>query len=290
MDKDEKHPTLTENHQTYTEQLVILSTSCIEDNTGPLFDYAQCSEPIVAPAHLPAHSLNPRSTITPPPLRTLSSHIPPRLRRRDRRRRRASRQHQSIFAAAYRRLIYNQDDNHPEETIDTSGTATLASSSTVNQTTNSNTAVRVLFREHQIQLRRSRQPQANSGCVTLVRTRPRLISRSLSDDSRSLCGPNECRLQLANLQSPASIIDLNRQLIERQIETIREANSRRWNFDFGNCLPLDQIAHGHENCTIVHLNNNDINVTNNNNPVNDSSITSSISTFTRNPKPFNDKN
>lgn len=48
----------------------------------------------------------------------------------------------------------------------------------------------------------------------------------------------------ANQQSSTvSVINASRRLIERQIEAIQVADSRRWNFDFRNCRPLDTPGH-----------------------------------------------
>lgn len=46
-------------------------------------------------------------------------------------------------------------------------------------------------------------------------------------------------------QSPivSPIVEANRRFIEKQIEAIQEADSRRWNFDFRNYRPLQQVGH-----------------------------------------------
>lgn len=72
------------------------------------------------------------------------------------------------------------------------------------------------------------------------------------------------------LQAP--IVSANRRLIERQIEAMQEADSRRWNFDFRACRPLDLADHRYFHLSdsrnsMNNDNNNNITdtITNNNN-------------------------
>lgn len=74
-------------------------------------------------------------------------------------------------------------------------------------------------------------------------------------------------------QLQATIVSANRQLIERQIEAIQEADSRRWNFDFRTCRPLDLTDHRYIHLSVDSRNinrnyfamNNDDNNNNDNN-------------------------
>jgi len=81
--------------------------------------------------------------------------------------------------------------------------------------TSSVSAVRVLFRNQQLQCQQVIHTSQSNG----ARTRP-----------------------------AASIVSANRRLIERQIEAIQVADSRRWNFDFRNCRPLSQSGHRYVHC------------------------------------------
>lgn len=71
----------------------------------------------------------------------------------------------------------------------------------------------------------------------------------------------------------AAIVNANRRLIARQIEAIQMADSRRWNFDFRHCRPMNQSGHRY-----VHYDPT--------RPPN----TSSSQTTQRNCRPLNDQN
>lgn len=95
-----------------------------------------------------------------------------------------------------------------------------------NDVTSSVNAVRVLFRNRELQrLQRHQQQQQTS-----------------NPQSQTSSG----RTQILNR---ASLVSANRRLIERQIEAIQAADSRRWNFDFRNCRPLARAGHRY-----VHIN------------------------------------
>lgn len=49
-------------------------------------------------------------------------------------------------------------------------------------------------------------------------------------------------------RSSSSIVSANRRLIERQIEALQAADSRRWNFNFRECRPLAQAGHRYVHC------------------------------------------
>lgn len=63
-------------------------------------------------------------------------------------------------------------------------------------------------------------------------------------------------------QQAVNIVDINRRLIERQIEAIQAADSRRWNFDFRNCRPLlqsdSQQLHNPNQRTVTRFNNTNV--------------------------------
>lgn len=207
----------------------------------------------------------------------------PRRRRRPQRRR-VSRQG-SLFTSTSRRLFQNisQEGNQTEDASEsnTTGPASLTSSTSplaaqapapARLAPLSNPAVRILFREQQLQLLRQ---QVISG------REARAASPS------GTCTSSE-QSQNQN-RAAASIIEANRRLIERQIEAIREADSRRWNFDFRNCQPLI-VTSGSNNNTMNDDRNSNANNDNNNNNSPATTGSSSPSATSRNLKPLNDKN
>lgn len=82
----------------------------------------------------------------------------------------------------------------------------------------STNAVRVLFRD------RGREQVS-------INQASQLISQAAAD-GESVAGAPVTR------RPSNSVVNANRRLIERQIEAIQVADSRRWNFDFRNCRPL----------------------------------------------------
>lgn len=121
-----------------------------------------------------------------------------------------------------------QDDNNNNvvvsvSAIQTQTTTTPPELSSTNQS--SVNAVRVLFRDQ------SSTPLPSSGATT---------------------GTSELQNPPSNpptlgLQPPlANVAILNRRLIERRLEAIQAADSRRWNFDFRRCRPLRIEGHRYQ--------------------------------------------
>lgn len=86
-------------------------------------------------------------------------------------------------------------------------------------------AVRVLFRDQHPLQRQQVNLNTNNPITGNRVSHSARLSRQLSASSTT------------------AIVDANRRLIERQIEAMQEADSRRWNFDFRNCRPLNQSGH-----------------------------------------------
>lgn len=105
--------------------------------------------------------------------------------------------------------------------------------------------VRVLFQHqdqehHQQEQEQEQEPQPNPQQEGQQQT----ISCRLSDsDDYARTRPDEPSIQAS---VSTSVIDLNRQLIERQLEAMQAADSQRWNFDFRLNRPLGIEGHRYQ--------------------------------------------
>ena len=132
-------------------------------------------------------------------------------------------------------------------------------------------AARILFRDQQLQLLRNAIDNNNRPTLSSNNNGNVTVSRATRPINRS-----------------PSIVEFNRRLIERQIEAIRMADSRRWNFDFRNCRPLNISGHRFVQCSSLDsVNNNSIN---SGNSLHHHHATVPPQAAQRNCRPLNDKN
>lgn len=134
---------------------------------------------------------------------------------------------------------------------------------TITPTTSSQSAsvnpVRVLFQDQQqTQLHPHQQEELQL-----------LVGQQTSSDEGDIirAWPNE---QLpsdteppSQAPGPISVINLNRQLIERQLEAMQAADSQRWNFDFRQNRPLRIEGHRYQVVQCIRPNRNTLNERNN---------------------------
>lgn len=107
-----------------------------------------------------------------------------------------------------------------------------------------NPAVRALFREHSQQQQQVRGVFPDSMVQSYSGNTVNSSSRSDSIGEQHMVATHPI-----TMRQQAVVVEANRRLIERQIDAIREADGRRWNFDFSNCRPLNQSNHryyGHQ--------------------------------------------
>ena len=119
--------------------------------------------------------------------------------------------------------------------------------------TPSNSAVRVLFRQHLPGHLYSQQQTIPGASDSLTSNNSgnainqSVVSSGASGDSiiaPAATHPINYNHHLnQQRQRQAAIVEASRRLIERQIETLQDADSRRWNFDFRNCRPMNQPDH-----------------------------------------------
>jgi len=204
--------------------------------------------PTTMAASTPRDSMTPSQILSP-----LRFQTPPTLARRLRRR--AARMRHSIDVAnrrlERRRLLHQQGEQGSRVATRVSAAA-LARSSLNFQASIGNPAVRVLFRD-QI----GQQQQDNRRAGSLVRSHSanainiasgRSVGGQACDSSHSLMAQDLASYPIGTRQRDA-VVEASRRLIERQIDAIREADSRRWNFDFSTCQPMHQPNHryhGHQ--------------------------------------------
>jgi hypothetical protein len=212
------------------------------------------------------HQVHDANLTTPPP-QPRPEQPPPRVRRRTLGRRRRRRLNNSRTGGVpesvtppntRRRLqsISQQDNQIQPSNEDTTSLATLPDNLIPNSLVVasslrpvSNSAVRVLFRDQQQQQRQQ-----------VVMSGRRASETSISIDSgRHITGatfansqhqhrePN--RAAFVDRQRSISIAETSRRLIERQLEAMQEADSRRWNFDFRACRPMHQSGHRYVDCS-----------------------------------------
>lgn len=232
---------------------------------------------------LEANAISCRSAsgATTPPAQARPDEPPPRVRRQvrnRRRRRRRRRQMQLVQAsggdctAAIRPRLQSisQNDNQmlssDEDAMSGVGTTTSAPQSLASPLqlqlqpptprpprSGSNSAVRVLFRDHQQQ--QVIGGQCSSGGTSHGHHSGQITGNTCNEVESSIEGDPGPPFALS-----LSVAEANRRLIERQIEAMRAADSRRWNFDFANCAPMNQPGHRYVDCAIGTFNQHNMSI------------------------------
>lgn len=148
-------------------------------------------------------------------------------------------------------------------------------------------AVRVLFKDHQdkeqelpphdLEQQQVIQVDYDQGVAAAAAAPTQQTTNTTNTSIRTTTGSGFLRpVNRVAPQVQATIVSANRRLIERQIEAIQEADSRRWNFNFRACRPLGLADHRYQHLSPLepsNTNRRNVVTSNDNNNNNNDTVT-----------------